>query len=350
MMRLQRYVIGAIARPFIVIAGLLIGVFASYSAARYLEQAAAGDLLPSTVLAVIGLRILVHLDVLLPLALFLSVVAGLGHLQRDSELIAIEATGLSPAWMIRQVLYIAVPMALLVAVLSIVLRPLAFAAIYDIEAAAEAEYGLSRISSGHFYTDEQRTVIFAEDADGEEKQRVLMQSDDGLRSRVVYAREAVQRETGPMGRPQLEFRDGYSYLLDRVGGNDAVLRFKTLRLDMQERDETRRRRRKATATEDLDAADEGDLAEFQWRFSTPVSTLLLGLLALPISRGSPRQGRYRAMLLALLAAALYYNLLGVAEAWVDDGLVPALPGLWWVPAGFAVGLGWAIARQFRPGG
>ena len=72
MMRLQRYVIGAIARPFIVIAGLLIGVFASYSAARYLEQAAAGDLLPSTVLAVIGLRILVHLDVLLPLALFLS--------------------------------------------------------------------------------------------------------------------------------------------------------------------------------------------------------------------------------------------------------------------------------------
>src|SRR6202000_2196053 len=35
-----------------------------------------------------------------------------------------------------------------------------------------------------------------------------------------------------------------------------------------------------------------DIAEFEWRLSTPLSTLLLGMLAVPLSRVQPRQGRY----------------------------------------------------------
>ena len=62
-----------------------------------------------------------------------------------------------------------------------------------------------------------------------------------------------------------------------------------------------------------------DVAEFQWRLSTPLSALLLALLAIPLSRSKPRQGRYARMLAALVIYAVYFNLLDVGRTWVELG-------------------------------
>ncbi len=61
----------------------------------------------------------------------------------------------------------------------------------------------------------------------------------------------------------------------------------------------------------------------------PFTTLVLGLLAVPLSRSRPRHGRFAKLFVAILMFALYYNLLSVARTWVDQGKVPALPGIWW---------------------
>ena len=74
-------------------------------------------------------------------------------------------------------------------------------------------------------------------------------------------------------------------------------------------------------------------AEFQWRLSTPLSTLLLAFAAVPLSRSQPRRGRYAKLLIALLVYALYLNLLIVAKTWVEQGATNAI---WWVPALFGL--------------
>jgi lipopolysaccharide export system permease protein len=66
--------------------------------------------------------------------------------------------------------------------------------------------------------------------------------------------------------------------------------------------------------------------------SMPLSVLSLLLLAVPLSRSSPRQGRYGRLVIAILLFVIYYNLLGTAKVWVGDGSVPPVIGLWWVPA------------------
>jgi len=76
-----------------------------------------------------------------------------------------------------------------------------------------------------------------------------------------------------------------------------------------------------------------DRAELQWRLMTPFSTLLLALLAIPLSRSRPRQGRYARMLLALVIYAVYFNLLDVGRTWVEQG---SSVGIWWVPGLLAV--------------
>ena len=60
-----------------------------------------------------------------------------------------------------------------------------------------------------------------------------------------------------------------------------------------------------------------DLAELQWRLTTPLATVFLALLGIPLSRAVPRQGRY-------------YNVKIVAMVWVERGKVGPLPGLLWV--------------------
>jgi lipopolysaccharide export system permease protein len=75
-----------------------------------------------------------------------------------------------------------------------------------------------------------------------------------------------------------------------------------------------------------------DIAELQWRWSTPLSTLLLALLGVPLSKSNPRQGKFAKMGAAVILFAFYYQLFVVAKTWVEKGAVPPLPGIWWVPA------------------
>ncbi len=75
-----------------------------------------------------------------------------------------------------------------------------------------------------------------------------------------------------------------------------------------------------------------DVAELQWRLSTPLSTLLLGMLGVPLSRARPRQGRYAKMGTAILVYTGYYLLCTSARNWVKSGTIAAFPGIWWAPA------------------
>jgi lipopolysaccharide export system permease protein len=72
------------------------------------------------------------------------------------------------------------------------------------------------------------------------------------------------------------------------------------------------------------------MAELQWRLSVPVSVVVLLVLAVPLGSVSPRQSKHSGMVIAVLVFLTYYNLLGTARAWVEQGNIPPQVGLWWV--------------------
>jgi lipopolysaccharide export system permease protein len=103
-------------------------------------------------------------------------------------------------------------------------------------------------------------------------------------------------------------------------------------------------RRKAAPTWQLALSDSSsDIAELQWRLSTPVATFLMGLLGFPLSRARARQGKFAKLFVAVLSYATVYNLIMVAKTWVEKGAVGTIPGIWWVHillAILVVGLLW----------
>ena len=64
----------------------------------------------------------------------------------------------------------------------------------------------------------------------------------------------------------------------------------------------------------------------------PLSTVLLAVLAVLLSRTTPRQGRFAKLFIAILVFVVYYNTLGVSMSWIERGVIPAAIGLWWVHA------------------
>lgn len=73
--------------------GFLIFIFASYSAQRYLTEAANGTLALDVVLDIVFYKVLIALEMLLPVGLYVSVGVTLGQMYTDSEITAISAAG-----------------------------------------------------------------------------------------------------------------------------------------------------------------------------------------------------------------------------------------------------------------
>jgi lipopolysaccharide export system permease protein len=87
----------------------------------------------------------------------------------------------------------------------------------------------------------------------------------------------------------------------------------------------------------LASADPKLKAELHWRIGLPVMTLVLTVLAVPLGRLRPRQGRYAHVWIAVLVFALYANLALAGRTWLAHGRIPAALGLWWVHGLFLLG-------------
>ena len=71
-------------------------------------------------------------------------------------------------------------------------------------------------------------------------------------------------------------------------------------------------------------------AELDWRITLPVATLIIVMMALPLSQTSPRGGHYSKLALGILIYLVYSNLLGMGKAWIAKGIVPYWIGTSWV--------------------
>lgn len=328
---LDRYLVGEILRPFAATCLLFVLLFSGYSSAKILADAVAGQLPLDIVWRLIGLKVVIALEVLLPIALYLAVVVGLGRLHTDSEIIAMAACGYGEDRVAWTALRLALVVAVIVGWFSIELRPWAYRQSYAIEHRAKAQFDINKLEARRFHAGE-NYVVFAEEVDRASKKLhgVFFSQDlSGQKTQVIYARSLTQAGD-QNGSTPLVFDDGYAYELDFDGQADVTFRFQRLTLLLDGSVKPPGYRSKAAATGQLwHSKDPKDIAELQWRLARPGSVVLLALLAVPLSRTAPRTSRYGRAVLAVVMFAVYYNLEGLAKTWVKEGIVGEVPGLWW---------------------
>ncbi len=333
-MIIERYIIREIVKPTVTICTVLVFVFGCYMSTRYGEDAVHGMLPGISVLKLILLRIVIALEVLLPTTLYLSVVIALGRLYRDAELTAMFACGISMARVIKSVFIVSLVSGLIVMCLSLFIRPWAWNQFFEIKAHAEANFDLTRMKSGTFYEiSGGERVIFAEKVNQQENvaKRVFIQTKKEDAIQIIYTDQTRQFMDEVTGTPLLSSNEGRLYEFGSHDETDLILAFEQASIHLAPRDDIDREYKvKSVATKMLmDSDDLEEIAELQWRFIAPLSTILLALLAVPLSNSAPRQGKYVKAPVAILVFAVYYNFSALTKKWVAQGVIGTVPGIWW---------------------
>lgn len=331
-MIIDRYLTQEILRPFALGFGLLVIVFVAYTAAIQLSQAADGVIEPATALQLILLNTLIACETLLPSALYLSIVAAIGRLHQDSEMTAMRAAGVSELRIMAAVAKLAMAFAAVVAVLSIYGRPWAYGESYRLESRLVSDFDIAKLKADRFIQlQDSGYVLYSRSIDREHKrlQDVFMQADRGAKSEIILADEAYLPESPAIEEQTVRFLRGHLYLLNREGRRDGTLQFNELTIHVPEAEKLTSYRRKAEPTAGLALSDQPkDIAEYQWRVSTPLATVLLALLAVPLSRSQPRQSRFGIFFSAIVVYALLLGLIGALRNAIEQDKISSMPGLW----------------------
>jgi lipopolysaccharide export system permease protein len=94
------------------------------------------------------------------------------------------------------------------------------------------------------------------------------------------------------------------------------------------------------------SSDPHDRAEFAWRANAPPMTLVLLLLALPLSRQSPREPKYGRLLLAVVSFYLYYLVLALGRTQIGKGHWHSEAPMWALHALVLALAGWMLWKQY----
>lgn len=332
---LDRYIFREITVTWLGVTLVLLLILLTNQFARVLGDVAKGKLPKDAAFDVIGLSAGQYLTVLVPIGLFLSIMLALGRMYRDSEMPAMMACRVGPAGIYRPLMWLLVPLSAAVAWLAIEGGPRALTAIERIGAEARRAADLASMEPGRFTVfGPDQAVVYGErvTAEGSIEKVFMQRRVDGENVEVVIAERGEQLESDDENTRVLVLHNGRRY-----EGIPGTARFRVVEfaehgipyeLPSLEPSEPRPR---AMAFAELIRSDEPEhIAEMQWRISVPLSTLLLAVLAVPLSRSRPRAGRYGRIGVGLLVFIIYLNMLNAAKAWIEQGSLSPLLGLWWV--------------------
>lgn len=345
-MILSRYIALRILQPMLGALAFLLALYLAWAATDLIGAGGAAAMTAGEFLRLIGLQAVTVLDLLLPVSLFLAIVSGLGQMESNQEGVAMRAAGGGEALTVGSVVAIATLFTLFIALLMLSLRAPLFEQIYSLRQAISDDNDLRRIQSGEFYlsnrdagsglaTDDSASrsrVVFADRSDGEKLYDVLVaRSRDGM-DEVIFAAVAEQYFTAN-GRQMIRFDQGHLYRLQQQAGlgDDFHLHFDELTMAMPTSPTAARgSQRKAMSLAELAQSDDPVMqTELQRRFAAPLTTLLLALLAIPLSRSAPRASRYARLILAAVIMIVFFNIDSLARSWLEQGLMPAIPGIFW---------------------
>ncbi len=324
---------------------IIVFIFLCNQFVRYLGYVSSGKYAFGTLFHLIMLQAPILFGYVLPLGLYLGVLLGLGRLYADSEMTVLMACGLSRKQLLRMVFLLSAIVMIIVAFLVFWFNPKMALQRDKMLDAAEASTVFQTILPGHFQaTRNGDRVLYIE----------KMSRDRTTMKNIFVAQETAAKDPNDQNRfwsvlsaaTGYQWRDpetGEDYMVSnhgyRFSGIPGNKDYEIVQFDQYgvqiEAPESKNKNEGEEAISTLQLIPlmwgaKNYMAEFQWRLAMPISVLLLGLLAVPLSYVKPRHGRFAQLIPAVLIYFVYTNMIFVSRSWIENGIIPGWLGIWWV--------------------
>lgn len=364
-MIISRYLTKEIVNALLTVTLVLLLIFLSNQLIRFLSYAATGKLPTHILFHLMSFEIPYLLALLLPLGLYLGIILAYGRMYAESEMRVLHACGLSIDRLIMITSVLVLVVTAVVAVLTFWVNPLIAAEKEKLIAHSKASDNIfDSLMPGRFQVSgDGKRVLYVERISRNHKQAYnlfiaspgnqpikKLKDDNSIAWSVVSAAHGSQMKE-PVHHDRFVVATEGNRYEGMPGQNDfKIIQFKKYAVRMPHAEITSKRQQQEAIPTPLlwqHYQHPEFAAELQWRFSIPIMTFILGLLAIPMSHVRPRQGRFAQLLPALLIYIVYANLLFVARNWIEQKMIPIGFGMWWVHSLMLIGV--AILLLFQTG-
>lgn len=343
-----RYLAKQILQVMAAVSLILMVVALTSRFIQYLAQAVAGELASDVLLLLMLYRLPDFLLVIVPLALFLGILLAYGRMYADNEMVVLLGSGMSQLKLLLMTQGAAALVFLVMSYVSLSLAPWGVRNTEQLKLNQAQLTEIDLIVAGQFQTFAGgERVTYAERlsarGEGRRLERVFVAAGgqanpSGSAPRIVIAESAIPEIDPESGARFMRLENVLQYE-GRPGQRDfSVGQFDVQSIllpDAAEFDEFVEEAALRT-TELFGSSSLERQAELQWRFSIIFLIPIITLIAVPMSRVNPRQGRYSKLIPAALLYAVYFFLLQFSRDGVAEGEISPLIGLWWVHALFIV--------------
>jgi lipopolysaccharide export system permease protein len=298
---------------------------------RLLGSASRGRVPADAVFTLIGFGALRYISILLSAALFLAILFTLTRAYRDSEMVVWQTSGVSLLRWCKPVALFAFPVVVAVALLSMYLTPWATGEAERYRHQLESRDDVSAVTPGVFKESKNaERVFFVErlSSDLTQVANVFVHSAQNQRQGVMVASRGYL-ETGANGDRYLVMVNGRRYEGTPGQADYRVVSFGryAVRIEQNEAKNFFPTQRSLTTPELIADPSPVNLGELAVRIGLPISTVVLALLAIPMSAVNPRTGRSFNLIAAVLVFMIYSNLVSLSQTWISRGRLPPLVGL-----------------------
>lgn len=351
-MRLKRYLQKEVVMAAAAVLIVLLLIFTSQQMVRYLGEVVDGKIGADLLFWMVGLQLPPLVGFLLPLALFLGVLLAFGQLYVEQELTVMKSVGLGDRQLVRLLLPLALGLTVTAAIFTLVVTPWSSQKQQSLLTAQDSRSELSLLSPGKFQvTRSGDAVLYASAADNGVLQQLFFAELPTAANpywQIVVTNDASV-DSNAAAVPLLKLQGGYLYRFQSGSADWQVTEFETYQMGLSPAlAGSRKVKQRALATTDLlsDRSAE-NWAELHWRLSVPISVTILLLMAVPLARVEPRQGKYAKMFPAILVYMSYMVLLLLFKGLIEDSKLPGSVGMWPIHGMYLLYAFWLYRHSHR---
>lgn len=332
---IERYVLREVAMAWAAVSVVLFVILISNQLAFVFKLVAEAGLSSKVVLNLLWFRLVQQFLMLLPIGLFLGIMLALGRMYHESEMAAMQACGVSHRDVLRPVMLLAGLAAATLAWLSLDVAPHSAQAEIGLKTQAAREARFASLQPGKFRSFGGSNIVFYAESIDEHGvlHNVYAQRMVGDRMEIVVASRAEQHGVGDAEQTFVLY-DGERYEGTPGSAQFRIWRFAEHGIPVQLPDvgNVQLKDYQKSTFALLRSGKLSDYAELQSRISTPLVVLILAVIAVPLSKLRPRQGRYARAGQFILVYLVYLLLLQSAQSWMMRGVTPYWLGVWWAHA------------------
>lgn len=336
-----RYLAREVMLNALAVSSILLVIIMSGRFIRYLSRAAAGQMDSSALFEIIIYRLPGFMELILPLGLFLGFLLGYGRLYLENEMTVLEACGMSRKRLIAYSMGPAVVIAVAVGVLSLYVSPLGA---YETNLVSDQQKNRSQfesLSPGRFQSQSgSQQVIYTDNVGNDDKLGLVFIADrnsSNNRMQITLSNSGVIEKDEARDQRFLVLEQGFRYEGKPGQADYRETAFARYGTEIEEHDQAIRFDKLETIpTSELWGSDDPQYrSQLHWRLSLPVLALVVTLLAVPLSRVNPRQGRFARLVPSILIYLVYISILSQVTSQVGEAEL-GIWAIWSVHVAFAL--------------